>query len=303
MYEFKPSSLGVELLYLATIIITSITYVLLHKIQKKYDNYCLKFWLRSYGLFGSSILFIYLGTFSSLSFMPVSTILIYASQVVMAMLIVTSSRVFHILFAKPQSRRISLLFYALMGVSQVAIICTYALPDHLRLMIYLIYPICFFIMHSYCITKLILSLPTMSSTTTKTMLQQTLFLKCLFFLGFIFDFYRIWRLLHDVSSSTLPLFMPIYLLLWGMGALKQALDYLFKNDVFPVYIPLSSTLQTFQFTPREEEVLDLALNGLSNQDIASKLYISHATVKRHILNIYKKMSINSRAELFKKVYT
>jgi LuxR family maltose regulon positive regulatory protein len=47
---------------------------------------------------------------------------------------------------------------------------------------------------------------------------------------------------------------------------------------------------------REVEVLKLIEAGCSNQEIASKLFISTATVKRHISNIYAKLGVQSRTQ-------
>lgn len=47
---------------------------------------------------------------------------------------------------------------------------------------------------------------------------------------------------------------------------------------------------------REIEVLKLIETGLSNQEIASKLFISVATVKRHISNIYAKLDVETRTQ-------
>jgi LuxR family maltose regulon positive regulatory protein len=49
-------------------------------------------------------------------------------------------------------------------------------------------------------------------------------------------------------------------------------------------------------TARELEVLRLIDRGCSNQDVAAELYISLATVKRHISNIYTKLDASSRTQ-------
>jgi NarL family two-component system response regulator LiaR len=49
-------------------------------------------------------------------------------------------------------------------------------------------------------------------------------------------------------------------------------------------------------TPREHEVLALLAKGMSNPEIAGKLFISRATVKVHISNILSKLGVASRAE-------
>jgi len=50
---------------------------------------------------------------------------------------------------------------------------------------------------------------------------------------------------------------------------------------------------------REEEVARLASSGLSNLQIADRLFISEATVKRHLATIFQKTGVNSRRELAK----
>ena len=50
-------------------------------------------------------------------------------------------------------------------------------------------------------------------------------------------------------------------------------------------------------TPRELEIMRLAAHGLRNKSIAEALAISDGTVKIHLHNIYKKLSIDSRLAL------
>jgi LuxR family maltose regulon positive regulatory protein len=47
---------------------------------------------------------------------------------------------------------------------------------------------------------------------------------------------------------------------------------------------------------RELEVLRLVAQGLSNQEIADKLFLSAGTVKRHMSNIYQKLDVHSRTQ-------
>jgi len=53
-------------------------------------------------------------------------------------------------------------------------------------------------------------------------------------------------------------------------------------------------------TVRELEVLGLLAQRLSNKEIAAQLVISPRTVKRHTLNIYKKLEVNSRLQAIQK---
>jgi LuxR family maltose regulon positive regulatory protein len=49
-------------------------------------------------------------------------------------------------------------------------------------------------------------------------------------------------------------------------------------------------------SPRELEVLHLLADGLSNQEIAGRLYLSLRTIKFHTSNIYGKLGVKSRTE-------
>ena len=53
---------------------------------------------------------------------------------------------------------------------------------------------------------------------------------------------------------------------------------------------------SFDLTDREMQVLNLVVQGHSNQQIADALVITLATVKAHISNILSKLQVSSRAE-------
>jgi len=55
-------------------------------------------------------------------------------------------------------------------------------------------------------------------------------------------------------------------------------------------------------TAREKEILLLITQGITNELIATKLFISVQTVRNHIKNIYDKLQVHSRAQVVVKAF-
>ena len=54
---------------------------------------------------------------------------------------------------------------------------------------------------------------------------------------------------------------------------------------------------TQSLTPQEETVAELVASGLSNREVAARLYVSPKTVQYHLTRIYAKLGVRSRTEL------
>ncbi|WP_275689631.1 LuxR C-terminal-related transcriptional regulator [Loigolactobacillus bifermentans] len=63
-------------------------------------------------------------------------------------------------------------------------------------------------------------------------------------------------------------------------------------------LTVTAATQKFQLTNRQQLILQKLLAGLDNATICEQLYITNNTLKKHILNIYRKLQINSRIQLF-----
>ena len=82
----------------------------------------------------------------------------------------------------------------------------------------------------------------------------------------------------------------------GKGSMSPSI----ARKVAEYFHPKKTVQKTL--TPREVEIMNGIVEGLSYKLLAAKLEISIDTVRKHIKSIYKKLEINSRTQLIKKYY-
>lgn len=70
-----------------------------------------------------------------------------------------------------------------------------------------------------------------------------------------------------------------------------------RNENFVLDISLVSQLE---LSKRELEILSLLAQGHSNQEIATKLFVSLSTVKTHIQNLFEKLDVKRRIQAVEK---
>lgn len=78
-------------------------------------------------------------------------------------------------------------------------------------------------------------------------------------------------------------------------ALTMSLFSQIRSHAVPV-AGLSASDQA-SLTKRERQIIGLLREGMSNKEIADRLYIAVHTVKRHVHNILEKLSLHSRLEV------
>jgi ATP/maltotriose-dependent transcriptional regulator MalT len=61
-------------------------------------------------------------------------------------------------------------------------------------------------------------------------------------------------------------------------------------------MPKTTNGNSFSLSEREHEVLQLVVDGLSNQQIAERLFISNDTVKTHMRHIFEKLAVSDRTQ-------
>ena len=62
----------------------------------------------------------------------------------------------------------------------------------------------------------------------------------------------------------------------------------------PVTCPLEPGDQHPALTEREQQILRLVADGLSNREIADQLFLSRYTVESHVKRVYRKLEVSSR---------
>lgn len=66
--------------------------------------------------------------------------------------------------------------------------------------------------------------------------------------------------------------------------------------VGPDFVLNETELQRLEISKREYEVLELMAQGLSNKEIADKLFVSLNTIKTHSSNLFLKLEVKRRTQ-------
>jgi DNA-binding NarL/FixJ family response regulator len=82
--------------------------------------------------------------------------------------------------------------------------------------------------------------------------------------------------------------------------LLAAVGLCFLTDFLPQSLRATGNeaeLRTALLSSRELEIAKLAVNGLSNKEIARKLSLAVSTIEQHLHSVYRKLEIRGRTEL------
>jgi two-component system, NarL family, response regulator LiaR len=85
----------------------------------------------------------------------------------------------------------------------------------------------------------------------------------------------------------------------GLKITKKKEVLIVKEVPVPAPAPFSlneQRLKDLGITPRELEILELIAQGLSNREIADKLFVSENTVKTHSSRLFDKLSARRRTQ-------
>lgn len=74
-----------------------------------------------------------------------------------------------------------------------------------------------------------------------------------------------------------------------------------ENGLAPEKLTVAEAGEKYDLTKREHTILKLLMEGKENAAICDELTISVNTLKKHILNIYRKLGIKNRVQMFKMI--
>jgi DNA-binding NarL/FixJ family response regulator len=67
-------------------------------------------------------------------------------------------------------------------------------------------------------------------------------------------------------------------------------------EIKPTLVKDEEKIKLLGISARELEVLQLISDGLSNQEIGEKLFISESTIKTHVSNLFVKLDVKRRTQ-------
>lgn len=113
-----------------------------------------------------------------------------------------------------------------------------------------------------------------------------------------------WLMLDHTTEIYVLILVGVFI---GVGiwvGLRWTAPQVIEKEVIQAYEPLTrptpELLEKYGISVREWEVLMQVSKGLSNEEIAEKLFVSTNTIKTHLGNLYTKLDVKRRTQAVEK---
>lgn len=120
-------------------------------------------------------------------------------------------------------------------------------------------------------------------------------------------------LVESFAPKALPIVSMLFILFFAVAFLMASpfsYKYLFSavwiSDIYKTDMKLikekveeADRFEKYGLTPRQKEIATLLLSAKTGRQIAGELGLSESTVKMHTSDLYRKLGINSKVELFR----
>lgn len=149
----------------------------------------------------------------------------------------------------------------------------------------------------YGIYVIIADFNSIAEKTVRNALIGFLILTVIFFPVYIIEGYR-FRITAIRDYRIIEIFsLPLYFLILNTLSMIFSLRY-YNQPSFWKDNNLSDYFRDkYKITEREETIIECLIEGLTNAEISSRLFISGKTVENHLSNIYSKVGVKNRVQI------
>jgi DNA-binding CsgD family transcriptional regulator len=208
---------------------------------------------------------------------------------------------FHSLAGLSLSRTGRIVFSAIDALVCLGAAAQIVLPSYAPLAIGL--SAILFGMIAYGILFIAVHLHGIGEKTLRRALALFLWLSAAFFPFMLIDaimnyvpFLSFFKFMENLAQPLYFLLLNCLTVVFGMRYLNRP-AFLDKDRLTPYF------LSTFGVTEREQEIIGFLLEGAGAKQIGEKLFISPKTAENHVYNIYQKLGVKNRVQMFQLMRT
>ena len=215
--------------------------------------------------------------------------------------IAASPSFYHSLVDMPLTRAKRIIFFCLDALVCIAALCAVAFPRWMPALAFLSATL--FGMIVYGLVFIAVRLSRVGDRTLRGALVIFLALTGVFFPLMLIDVLMGFVPLLAVFGFLENLSQPLYFLVLNCLTIAFGLRYLNRPAYAEKDVLTDHFVSTFGISPREREMIGLLLTGMGTKEAAAKLFISAKTADNHVANIYRKLGVASRVQMFQLIRT